>query len=119
MAREAAAAFPKTARLRRRAEFVALQRDGVRRHLQSFVVIQRISPTSRTRLGITASRRVGKAAVRSRVKRMIREVFRTSKRDITPAQDILIIARAGAHRLEYAQVAAELGRVFHSSGTAH
>lgn len=119
MAPEAAAAFPKAARLRRRAEFLAVQKTGVRWQSRSFVVICRASATERTRLGITVSRRVGNAVVRNRVKRMIREVFRTSQRHPSPAQDFLVIARSGANRLEYKQVASELGGVFQSSGTPH
>jgi ribonuclease P protein component len=112
------AAFPKGERLRRRAEFVAVKESGARSHLRSFVVIRRTSPTGETRLGITVSRRVGKAIARNRVKRLIREIFRTRKRDVGPAQDILVIARAGADKLQYAQVAAELGPAFKSSGNA-
>jgi len=118
MAAGAAAAFPRTARLRRRGEFLALKESGVRWHLPSFVVIRRLSPTGRRRLGITVSRRVGRAVVRNRLKRMIREVFRTSEHDVAAAQDILVIARTGASELQYAQVASELGRVFRSPGSA-
>jgi ribonuclease P protein component len=118
MTPDAAARYPKAARLRRRAEFVTLQRSGQRWHSRSFVVIWRPSPTGCTRLGVTVSRRVGKAVVRNRVKRLVREVFRIDGRDLSPAQDILVIARAGAHKLQYAQVASELGRVFRSPGSS-
>lgn len=113
-----AAVFPRTARLRRRAEFLALKREGARWHMRSFVVIRRVSPTGRARLGVTVSRRVGRAVVRNRVKRMVREVFRTSEHNVATAQDVLVIARTGASKLKYAQVASELGRVFRSSGNA-
>jgi ribonuclease P protein component len=116
MAADAGAAFPKTARVRRRAEFVEIKRCGARCHLPSFVVVRRESPTGHARLGITVSRRVGNAVVRNRLKRMIREVFRTSRRDVAAGQDVLVIARTDAHKLEYAQVASELERVFRSSG---
>jgi ribonuclease P protein component len=112
------AAFPKGERLRRRADFVSVKERGARSHLRSFVVIRRASPTGETRLGITVSRRVGKAIVRNRVKRLIREIFRKRRRDVGTAQDILVIARAGADRLQYAQVAAELEPAFKSTGNA-
>ena len=38
MAADAGAAFPKTARVRRRAEFVEIKQGGARCHLPSFVV---------------------------------------------------------------------------------
>lgn len=81
-------------------------------------MIRGAAPLGRTRLGITVSRRVGKAVVRNRVKRMVREIFRTTMRDHSPAQDILVIARAGAHKLEYREVAAELGPVFRTARVA-
>lgn len=118
MAVRASATFPKAERLRRRAEFVALKRTGARSHLRSFVVIRQPSSSGNARLGITVGRRVGKAIARNRLKRLIREVFRTRMRDTDLAQDVLVIARAGADKLQYAQVAAELGPVFKTSGSA-
>jgi ribonuclease P protein component len=44
------------------------------------------------------------------MKRILREFFRVRQRAITPAQDILVIPRAGAEQLTAAQVAEELGR---------
>ena len=116
MARGVTSAFPKAARVSRRGDYLAIQRGGRRWRSSSFVVIQRTSPTGRTRLGVTVSRRIGNAVIRNRVKRLVREVFRTSRRDFTPARDIVVIARAGADKLEYAHVVSELGAVFHHPG---
>jgi ribonuclease P protein component len=44
------------------------------------------------------------------MKRMVREFFRARQRAIIPAQDILVIPRAGAETLTSAQVAEELGK---------
>lgn len=114
---ERANGYPKSMRLRRRAEFHEMKRQGARSHLRSFVVIRRPAQAADSRLGITVSRRVGGAVVRNRLKRMIREIFRKSRRDVAAAQDVLVIARTSANKLDYAQVAAELGRVFQTAGT--
>lgn len=100
-------AFPKEARIRRRAEYLSMQRQGRRRHTAHLVVITRPAPGGTARLGVTVSSRVGNAVVRNRLKRVIREVFRQSRPDLAPAEDILVIAKPGAHILTHAQAATE------------
>lgn len=105
-----AAGFPKRARLRKRSEYLRVQRDGRRYHTEHFVVL--FAPAARlsTRMGVTVSSRVGNAVVRNRVKRMVREVLRTSWRQIDPPGDVVVIAKPGAAHTGHAHVAAELHR---------
>lgn len=51
---------------------------------------------SRTRLGLIVSRKVGNAVVRNRVKRAVREWFRTGGAQLAQDVDIVVIARRGA-----------------------
>jgi ribonuclease P protein component len=102
--------YPKAARLRRRREYLTVQRDGRRRHTAHLVVIQRPAPGALSRLGVTASKRIGDAVVRNRLKRVLRAVFRAHRAVLTPAVDIVIIAKPGADRLTYAQATDELLR---------
>ncbi len=98
-------------RLHRSSEFARLQRNGVRAHSAHFVIYAgRLDQDQRSRLGITASRRVGNAVVRNRLKRRVREWFRRTLRPTLPAgTSILVIARPGAGELATAQLLAELG----------
>jgi ribonuclease P protein component len=100
--------FPKQARLRKRPEFQSLSRWGKKVQAPNFVVITRPNNHGQTRLGITVSGKVGNAVVRKRVKRLLRECFRRYRQQITPSQDVLIIAREGAARLSFAEVEREL-----------
>ena len=109
-------AFPKSARLLARREFLFLQQRGKRRHSPHFVVVSTLAPGQRSRLGITVTRRFGKAVVRNRMKRVLREFFRMHQAQITPAQNILIIPKVGAHALDFTQVAEELERILLSAG---
>jgi ribonuclease P protein component len=109
-------AFPKSARLLMRREFLSLQQHGKRRHSPHFVVVSTPAPGKRSRLGITATRRFGKAVVRNRMKRILREFFRTRQAYITPAQNILIIPKVGANALDFTQVAEELERILLIAG---
>ncbi len=101
--------LPKAKRIRRRVEFLRLERVGRRRPGMYFVVITAPRQGGASRLGITASRRVGGAVVRNRVKRLVREFFRRHEQRITPAQDVLVIARPRAADAGYADVKCELG----------
>jgi len=102
--------FPKAARLRRRREFLSLQREGRRRHTPHLVVIRHPAQRSRSRLGVTVSTRVGNAVVRNRVKRLLRELFRQHQYGIVPPADIVVIAKPGAGTLTYAQAATEFAQ---------
>jgi ribonuclease P protein component len=101
--------FPKAKRIRKRGEFLKLQRVGRRRPGTRFVVITAPCEGGVSRLGITASRRVGDAVVRNRVKRLVREFFRQHHDRIRPPRDVLVIARPEAAGAKYAEVKRELG----------
>jgi ribonuclease P protein component len=110
-------AFPKSARLLRRSEFLALRKDGMLRAFGATPVAGQtgfaegplaaswrpreplptragIAPAV-ARVGITVSSKVGNAVVRNRVKRRIREAVRREIGSL-PAIDLVLVARAGA-----------------------
>jgi ribonuclease P protein component len=72
------------------------------------VVVRTSADRGTSRLGITVSARVGNAVVRNRVKRVVREIFRRRRRELTSVNDIVVIAKSGADNLTYAQAATEL-----------
>jgi len=99
-------------RLHRSAEFLRLQRRGIRLQAKHFVLyagrIESLN-SAHKRLGITVSRRVGNAVVRNRVKRHVRECFRLMLRErIEDGISIVVIALAGAGNLERTAINAEL-----------
>jgi ribonuclease P protein component len=103
--------LPKRQRIRKRAEFLRLQRVGRRKSGARFVVITEPRRNGITRLGITTSRQVGGAVVRNRVRRLVREFFRRQKYQIVPPQDVLVIAKASAATATFAEVVQELAEV--------
>jgi ribonuclease P protein component len=102
--------FPRAFRLRKRREFLAVQRKGRRQTVPHFVVITRRKKELPARLGITTSRRIGTAPERNRVRRLVREFFRRQVRATSPTETV-VIARPGAARLSYREVVEELSEV--------
>jgi len=103
------ARFTKAHRLRRRADFLRAQAQGERLHTRHFGVT--LGPVGASpRLGLVVTRRLGRAAKRNRVKRVLREFFRRH-RALLPPRDLVILAKAGANTLSYFQVQEELGRL--------
>lgn len=99
-------------RIRERRDFLRVSRDGVRSNSPSFVLLaaprRNADQGEHPRLGITASRRVGPAVVRSLVKRRIREWFRHHREDLPLSRDIVVIARPSAATAPWAALEAEL-----------
>lgn len=103
--------FPKSARLRKRAEFLKLSRVGRKAQSANFVLISNSNDRGETRLGITVSGKVGNSVVRNRVKRQVREFFRRRRGDLPAGTDYLIIARQSAAEVAGEKLAAELERL--------
>ena len=104
--------FSKADRLLKRSEFIELSKNGKRIQNRHFIVIYSPSRVQRTRLGITASRRVGKANERNKIKRRIREFFRQNRHNISGFWDINIIVRKHATCLTSDQVNGSLKDLF-------
>lgn len=95
--------------MRARAEFQEIQAAGRRVNTASFVLLIscRKGEDLGSRLGVTASKRVGNAVVRNRVKRIVRAAFRASQELFAPDLDVVAIARPSAAQLTSAQVTDE------------
>jgi ribonuclease P protein component len=109
------ATFPKTSRLRKRAEFLQLTSAEHKTAVRGFLVVWRENNIQSARLGITASKKIGCAVVRNRVKRYLREFFRHNSFGM-PAVDINIIARRESAQMTYPDIERELNKAFRHIG---
>ena len=100
--------FRRGDKLRRRVEFLRCYRLGGRKS-GSLATLHFHPNEEGTRLGITASRKVGKAVVRQRVKRRVREIFRRWKgRPKLVGLDIVVHLKPAAGGAEYEVLKSEL-----------
>ena len=60
------------------------------------VLYARKNRTETNRVGITVSKKLGKAHVRNRVRRRLREVYRLNEDKFRPGWDIVVVARSRA-----------------------
>ena len=95
----------------KREDFVNLNRLGQRKRTTHFTVIYRRNELGLNRLGITASKKIGTAVKRNRVKRLIREFFRLNQHHFPQGYDIVIIPYKGADGLIYSTLQEELRNI--------
>ena len=104
--------FGRADRLLDSREFERISREGRRAASAEFVML--MTPRAcgdRSRVGISASRRVGNAVVRNRIKRGVRDWFRRERQSLPGNVDLVVIARNKASRLtEKGSVAIALDR---------
>ena len=105
--------FTKDDRIRKRPDYLRLSRTGRRVTNRYFIANYGPGRTGRHRLGITVTRKVGKAVVRNRIKRLTRECFRLNRHRISGVWDINIIAKPQAAQLGSQAVFENLLALFH------
>ena len=66
-------------------------------HANGYLVLYvRKNRTERNRVGITVSKKLGKAHIRNRVRRRLREIYRIHEDSFAPGWDIVVVARMKA-----------------------
>ena len=60
------------------------------------------------RLGITISRKMGKAVSRNRIKRRLKEAFRLNKHKLSPGYDLTVVVRKKAMDLSFHEIEGRL-----------
>jgi ribonuclease P protein component len=100
-------------RLKRRNDFRKVFQAGQSVANRQFVVVMLgRKAEGPPRIGISVSKKVGKAVVRNRIKRLVKEVTRHFIPYLHPKTDYVIIARIPAAQMDYKQVKASLLHVF-------
>ena len=103
-------------RLTRPADFERVRRYG-ESHAHPFVVLIRLAnDQQKPRIGIAASRKIGKATARNRAKRLLREAMRPLVNNIEGGEDILLLARADILNAKSVEVESALKQLLRQAG---
>ena len=68
------------------------------------VLYARKNRTGTNRVGITVSKKLGKAHIRNRIRRRVREVYRLNEAAFRPGWDIVVVVRGKAIDASFAQL---------------
>jgi ribonuclease P protein component len=98
--------FPRTARVRKRSDYLAIQNRGRRVAGPNLLLF---GHPGAGRLGITVSRKVGGAVLRNRLKRWIRECWRLRRPSVPAPIDLVVVARPPAAGADQEALCREIG----------
>lgn len=108
--------IPRIYRLRKSRDFERV-RVGGRSWANRWLVLAAVAnDLGRVRVGITASRRVGGAVVRSRVRRLIREAVRPHLDQINGGWDVVFIARVAIVDASFQEVEGAVTELLQRAG---
>ena len=103
-------ALSKKHRIRKRRDFLRVQRFGTRVLGKFFTLVGRSIPlNTEGRLGLTVSKAVGKAHVRNLIKRRLRHILREN-RNLFSRHDLVVIAQPSIVSISFEELQAELLR---------
>lgn len=104
-------------RLRRRTDYLRCYRKGRRRHGALMILYYVPNELGHPRIGVTASRKVGGAVVRQRLKRRVREIYRRWKgRSDMPGVDMVVHFKPTAAQAGFGPLMDELVGLLASVG---
>ena len=107
-------ALPKSRRLAKRREFLHVYEAGRKLFSRYTVLFYIVNALPHSRLGVTATKKLGKANVRNRLKRWTREVYRRHRAplglDARPL-DLVINVKPNAAEATFAEFSADLARL--------
>ena len=108
-----AAAFPKSARLLKHADFERVYQQG-RRHFSPSMTVFFLEREAAggPRVGLTVGKVLGGSVTRNRIKRRMREAIRRHLLPLTANVDVVINPKKAASALETLKLEAEIERAF-------
>ncbi len=107
-------ALPKEKRLAKRREFLRVYETGRKLFARYSVLFVAPNGLPHSRIGITATKKLGKANVRNRLKRWTREVYRRQREPLgldPRSLDVVVNVKPNAADASFQEFSQDLGRV--------
>jgi ribonuclease P protein component len=96
----------------RRSDFRRVYDEGQRRSAYLCTVFFRPNGLLQSRFGVTTPARLGKAVLRNRLKRRLREVFRRHRAQLPGGWDIVVNPREPVAKVPFRKLEGEVLRLF-------
>ncbi len=90
-----------TVSIKKNYEFRSLYSRGKSLAMPHLVVYYRKNRRDHNRLGISVTSKLGNAVKRNRVRRRLREIYRTNEQKLKVGYDIIIVSRVKARYADY------------------
>lgn len=103
--------WPRRCRITETRDYRRLYDSGSKVVTSGFILFHGPAATGASRIGLSSSRKVGKAVVRNRVKRRMREVVRRLRPLLLREADLVVVARARAAGFGYRRMEEDLVRL--------
>ncbi|MEJ2682952.1 MAG: ribonuclease P protein component [Candidatus Sulfobium sp.] len=102
--------------LSRRGDFNKVFELGSKFSSRYLVTYARPNGLSFSRLGLSVSKKIGKAVVRNRIRRLLREALRKQLTEKSVRYDFVLVARSASVGAGFADLSKEIARVFAGLG---
>jgi ribonuclease P protein component len=96
-----------TVSIKKNHEFRRLYAKGKSAVSPSLAIYCKKRTQRENRLGLTVGLKVGNAVIRNRVRRRLREIYRTNEHRMIPGYDVVIVARVKAAHASYRELERE------------
>ena len=94
----------KTLRMKRNTQFSYVFKKGEVFKSKGLMIVVAPKKYRNAKIGLVVTKKIGKSVVRNHVKRLIRESLREHLSLISPALDLIIVARQGVESATYQEI---------------
>jgi ribonuclease P protein component len=106
----------KKGRITKNREYQAVFQSGISVATRGLVLYRMKNGLSENRTGYIVSKKNGNAVTRNRVRRLLRETYRSYANELAKGYDLVFIARSPAATFDYTQAASEMKRILNRGG---